>query len=279
MAEGIDISHGGVIAVDTEVLRGVLPNFAVTSRHLLDCSARLRSGAGALDAAAYQPGAVASSEVMFGLGHRMRRHADAVEATATAVDATQAKVLLMVEAYEIVELRARLELLELQDARTVDVFRSELASRERENAAASELADGLIAAWEDRRSQGLGDSASAMAAFGRLTPLAWLPAAVGHARTVIGRSANALRTGIHPRGAPVPPRWSPEVDVTTRSVGTVKPPASLTDAFQRIPDGDAQVRVEKYTMADGSDQFVVYVAGTREFGGPDPWNMPSNDKL
>ena len=46
----------------------------------------------------------------------------------------------------------------------------------------------------------------------------------------------------------------------------VTAPATLAVAAARIPSvsaGDARIRVEKYTMADGSRQYAVYVTGTK----------------
>lgn len=59
-------------------------------------------------------------------------------------------------------------------------------------------------------------------------------------------------------------------------------PAGLAAAAERIPhDSDARVRIEKYTMPDGTKQFAVYVAGMRsaELGGDDPWDGLSNIEL
>ncbi|WP_435527757.1 hypothetical protein [Microbacterium aurantiacum] len=60
------------------------------------------------------------------------------------------------------------------------------------------------------------------------------------------------------------------------------PPRNLADAASRIPGpGEARVRVEKYTMPDGSRQFAVYVAGTSTaaVGGKNPWDNRSNVEL
>ena len=59
-------------------------------------------------------------------------------------------------------------------------------------------------------------------------------------------------------------------------------PASLASAARRMPGGGAsRVRVERYTMPDGSRQFAVYVAGmqTHAVGGADPWDNLSNAQL
>ncbi|HKT55515.1 MAG TPA: hypothetical protein VJR25_01965, partial [Microbacterium sp.] len=49
-----------------------------------------------------------------------------------------------------------------------------------------------------------------------------------------------------------------------------------------IPDGErVLVRVERYTMPDGTRRYAAYIRGTRDggFGGTDPSNMTSNLKL
>ena len=59
-------------------------------------------------------------------------------------------------------------------------------------------------------------------------------------------------------------------------------PASLADAAARVPGGaEARVRVERYTMPDGSRQFAVYVAGTQTVAGDprEPFDMASNVEL
>ncbi|GAA1997052.1 alpha/beta hydrolase [Microbacterium ulmi] len=60
-------------------------------------------------------------------------------------------------------------------------------------------------------------------------------------------------------------------------------PASLAAATARVPHGGAgRVRVETYTMSDGSRQFAVYVSGTVSqsiSGGVDPFDNESNLQL
>lgn len=54
------------------------------------------------------------------------------------------------------------------------------------------------------------------------------------------------------------------------------PPAGLAEATERFPDSEgAQVRVEKYTMEDGSIQYAVYIAGT-DMNPGSPWSNESN---
>ena len=69
---------------------------------------------------------------------------------------------------------------------------------------------------------------------------------------------------------------------TSGSAASVAP-RSLADVTERMPGaGDARVRVERYTMPDGSRQFAVYIAGTQSqsvVGGEEPWDNTSNAQL
>lgn len=69
---------------------------------------------------------------------------------------------------------------------------------------------------------------------------------------------------------------------SSRSAAAVAP-RGLADVTERMPGaGDARVRVERYTMPDGTRQFAVYIAGTQSqsvVGGADPWDNTSNAQL
>lgn len=62
----------------------------------------------------------------------------------------------------------------------------------------------------------------------------------------------------------------------------VSPPGSLAERVARIPDADAPIRIERYTLPDGSEHVEVYIAGTdahAALGGDQPWDMASNIAL
>ncbi len=66
------------------------------------------------------------------------------------------------------------------------------------------------------------------------------------------------------------------------SSGAASAPTTLADAAERVPTGAARVRVETYSMPDGSKQYAVYVAGMKDgavSGGRDPWDNESNVQL
>ena len=57
-------------------------------------------------------------------------------------------------------------------------------------------------------------------------------------------------------------------------------PKGAADLAKSIPDGHAQIRVDRYNMPDGSQRFVVSVSGTRAiFSGLQPFDMLSNAAL
>ncbi|MFF2486927.1 hypothetical protein ACFVSU_11030 [Microbacterium sp. NPDC058062] len=67
----------------------------------------------------------------------------------------------------------------------------------------------------------------------------------------------------------------------SRSPASVAP-QSLAAVTDRMPGaGDSRVRVERYTMPDGSRQYAVYLAGMQSFdvGGEEPWDNASNVEL
>lgn len=54
---------------------------------------------------------------------------------------------------------------------------------------------------------------------------------------------------------------------------------SYSDRAARVPQGAAQVRIDRYSQPGGPDRFEVYVGGTRDFSlepGAVPWDMTSN---
>lgn len=73
-----------------------------------------------------------------------------------------------------------------------------------------------------------------------------------------------------------------ETGVTVTKSGrstTSNPPGGLEGRTERIPQGPAQVRIERYTQATGPDRYEVYIGGTRDFSltsTAEPWDMTSN---
>jgi len=73
-----------------------------------------------------------------------------------------------------------------------------------------------------------------------------------------------------------------ETPVRTERVTTstlTRLPAGWDDRAARIPRGDAQVRIDRYSVGGQPDRFEVFVSGTKDFslgGDSEPWDMTSN---
>jgi len=65
--------------------------------------------------------------------------------------------------------------------------------------------------------------------------------------------------------------------VSTKPLATT--PTGWDDRAGRIPRGEAQVRIDRYSVGGQPDRFEVFISGTREFalgGDTQPWDMTSN---
>ncbi|SIT86043.1 hypothetical protein [Microbacterium sp. RU33B] len=93
----------------------------------------------------------------------------------------------------------------------------------------------------------------------------------------IGMSgAGLIARGDRLRGGPA----AVTLQASTTAPRSAVAPTGIADAASRIPaSGAARVRVEAYSMPDGSRQFAVYVAGTRSADRDEPWNWDSNAQL
>jgi len=72
---------------------------------------------------------------------------------------------------------------------------------------------------------------------------------------------------------------TPVGTVATSRVPGGSIPSGWADRAGRVPQGDSQVRIDRYTVPGQPDRFEVYVSGTRDFAlGHDsqPWDMTSN---
>jgi len=303
MGDAIEITHGGVIAVDPEALRdwaqrvrGGAIGVQEAQRDLLAIPALLQQ-AGAEDVPALWP-----------LGRELDQVYAALETLAVAAGD-------MADVYELAELRAQQAMLRAQDP----VLAKEGQHRIDELLAAHpQLADAerrLQEEWRDGVAEGFtpdGPGAwwdePGMAALFLAMPTAYVGVASMRAyeRFLIGAAEGMMSGAASTQGVTSPRPLDPRRGAVQvgRPVTTVDPvtvrlraedagalrsgagspgaaPASLAEAVARVPSGSsAQVRVERYALADGSTRFIAYVDGTRSNGvdgsGREPWDMASN---
>ncbi|MDW4574201.1 hypothetical protein R8Z57_15580 [Microbacterium sp. M3] len=289
--DGLQIRGGGVVAVDTVTLREAAARFEASEGELADIGDSLgilrnmvlSTGAGASDAAA----SAAALSIQL----------NAAKSEALAIAAALREAAL---AYEIVELRA---------AQQAAVLAGDASLADSLSEALDALAEDHPDAW----------SAALMAEFDRT--LAWPGELVrqstqwgvsagelfsGPGGIVVGAGTGLLTIGgavvvgtagagrhwrhdrLSGQAGPVTvtpvPATAPNVSSSAPSLakGSTVAPQSLVAVTERMPGaGDSRVRVERYTMPDGSRQYAVYVAGMQSagIGGADPWDNTSNVQL
>ncbi|KJL30242.1 lipase chaperone [Microbacterium oxydans] len=261
MSDDLDIRHGGAIAVDTEALRDVGHRLAMLATGFDDAWAAVRRAHGFIVDAGGFGGAVDLAALAAG-GERI---GGVCEQTRDAGAGT----LLMADVYEVVELRAEADSLRLVGGAAADAVQARLDRLLASDPRLDGMSEWLIADWKDRRFEGLD---SQFDPGGLMTPFL-----MGGASAALLSGLGTLRPGARLRGT------ADAVSVAAVRTSTPDgPPTSLAGAFARLPTAPgAQVKVERYTLPDGSRQFIAYVKGSQSLavGGSQPWDMRSNLQL
>lgn len=264
----IDIRSGGAIAVDPASLRELADQLAWASGWADAGAGGARS---AIDRLWWAP------QLGNACGWQVDQLRHRMVLAARALDDMAARIRTTADAYEIADLMFRVELSWFHDG-FHDVAgaaeRATLEARLRElaetNSEAYDEALAVLAAWEEDYGS---DEQWTDAVAGLLGA-----GAAGFIRMVALANRDA-RMGVIPAGARLRGQSAPAVAREVSS-GVTTVPQTLAEAASRIPDSDgtAQIRVEKYTMADGTNQFAVYLAGT-SVGERNTFNWPSNGDL
>ncbi|WP_248146546.1 hypothetical protein [Microbacterium aoyamense] len=285
----VEIRGGGAVAVDTQTLRDAASRFD-TTRAELDA---LRDRLGSLQLMLFAErdvawGAASSASVLLARLAETMADADAI-----AADLRSAATV-----YELVELNAQHTAARLAgdevalariEARRDDIMRLHPDAMGRANLfeferavlwpselvrEATQLGYDLGGMFETFFGEGLGKA------------MGFLPGVVGGVvlggLTIGGVTAAGLGgQGRVARNSRLTGD-APAVAIVRVGSGTTTAPSGLAAAAQRIPSGDARVRVEVYTMRDGSKQYATYIAGMKDAavrGGRDPWDNESNVQL
>ncbi|MBN9177426.1 MAG: hypothetical protein J0I43_08695 [Microbacterium sp.] len=241
----LDIGSGGIVAVDTESLRAAAAALRALGAECDDIEAQLGAARRGLGAHAVELAGASA----------------AAQDAAAQVARIAGDLDRMADVYEFVEVSAQIELAGAAGDQ-------DLANALRGRILALVAADpGLLAALAVETARW---RTAEPGALWRQNDLPFLPLAPGGDVTLLGLAgvllsgaATTLGLGTVPRGTRL---GGPEAPVTVTRLGTsggvVAPPASLADTVDRIPRGEGRVRVERYTMPDGSRRFAAYVAGT-----------------
>ncbi|MCR2815620.1 hypothetical protein [Microbacterium jiangjiandongii] len=265
----LEIRGSGPIAVDTASLDAAAGGFELVAAALDDAAAELAAAAADLWGVVFaEPEAGAARA----LGRELTASAD--EARALAGRLRRASAV-----YEIVELRARLMAAEAGGDRTqIMRVRVALMLARTSDPAAARAADLAMREWRAETGAGFGGQLLALGVQAGPLVLSALAAGLPVFRQTV-RAHGGGTVDARERLAGHPP---PVTAVPLRQSARGSAPATLAEAAARMPgEGDARVRVEKYTMPDGTRQFAVYIAGTQTptAGGEDPFDMQSNLEL
>lgn len=259
---GLNIDHGGAIAVDPDDLRRIGRRLdAVAAGYARAATSIERAYEHVVDT----PGLSAHIDLvgLWSLGEQIRALRDDCR---DAVDST----VLMADVFEYVELQVEW----LMDERAAAGREAREGMRRLEDAdgRVPGMAESLLAQWRGERFEGL---VTQLPLGGLLGPVFLWAALVG------GGSG----LGVVPRGAVLHGGADPVAVAPVRSSTPEGAPRGLAGALHRIPEKrGAQVAVEKYSFASGATSYVVYIKGTQTFapsdwGGRDPWDMKSNSEV
>lgn len=268
MSDGVDITHGGAIAVDPDALRAVAAAMGRTAPMFADAAAAIRNAHGFIVATPELSARVDSVALW--------ASADRADMLHDECRSASSNTMLMADVYELVELRAQLAALAVQDSAQAFALDARIAQLEASDPRVAEMEQWLLAGWKEGRFEGLteqldaGRFGPAGAAGPDLAMMLGVVALVGSSGA--GRLApNATLSG---SGGPV--------SVTPVKTGTpIAPPSSLAEALRRFPTApNAQLKVERYTMPNGTNRFVLYAKGTQVSVDPkEPFDMRSNVDL
>lgn len=269
MAGELDITSGGAIAVDSEALREVGRRLGALGRQLADAGEQVRRAYHALvQAPSLQP-----HVDLPGMWHC----ADQLERLAAETADDAAGTTLMADVFEYVELRAEQQALAIGMPEEAAALQMRIDTLAESDPRVQDMAAMLVAGWAEARFAGMDDQF--------LDDILGQPAGVGadpvaHTLVSAGGVATFFGLGVIPYGTTLAGPAAPVKIAPVRTASAAAPPKSLEESLRRIPYGaTGQVRVEKYTMVDGSRRFVTYIDGTRTLvplTTDEPWDMGSN---
>ncbi|WP_300267162.1 hypothetical protein [Microbacterium sp.] len=245
MSDDINITHGGAIEVDPEALRAVANGIRRLAPKYADAVTAIRSAYWVI---INEPGFSSRVDTV-----ALSAGGDRVQALHDECVETAENTLLMADVYELVERKVELAGLAVQGQAAPDSLLDRITELEESDPRVTVMEQLLIAHWKQGEAhQLLPDEFPYMGSL-------WGAVLLG-LTTLVGKT----RLGVLPPGTKLSGSGGPVSVTPGRVAAPAGPPNGLAEALRRFPDGDgAQLKVEKYTMADGSKKFVVYSKGTQ----------------
>ncbi|KJL33905.1 hypothetical protein [Microbacterium azadirachtae] len=301
MADDVEITHGGMIAVDPDRLRTTAGRVRAEAGEVACARQDLLAIPGLVDDVPLARGFPA----LWSAAARLQNVEDALERLAGGVGT-------MADVYELADLRARQAMLGAGDVAAARDLRRREERLLAGDARLSALDERLQESWRRGVAEGFapgGEPGSLPGAAGDALLLGLSPAlfllqsVLGWNTRVQAEGAQRLMTSVAAengvvRPAPLAPAPGLVLMADARSPAGVRPragdvvidrgpaatipagPSTLAGAVSRIPFGrSSQVRVETYRMGDGAQRFVAYIDGTRGRSAEEPWSFASNLRM
>jgi len=259
MSDDFEVTHGGVIAVDPDALRAVADAMVALAPRFADAASAARSAhAWLLDL----PDASSAVD-----GSALRASADRADALHEECRAAGENIQLMADVYELVERRAELAALEVQGKRPTGALLDRVDELTASDPRILDMEKYLMAQWEKKRFEGLDAQLGGVKLPG--------PGNAFDFGILFGMLSRIGASGLGrlPPGATLSGDGGPVSVTAVKTDAPSGPPKSVADAFRRLPGADgAQIKVEKYTMPDGTKKFVLYEKGTQPPGEDEPFD-------
>lgn len=264
MGDGVSIGSGGAVDVDSDAFREVGQRLALLAGEVGGAADAVRSAAHVLSgvsALRVQPSDLHVHD------RRLQQLADHAAETAVSTQ-------LMADVFELAELRAKQQALAVNYPAQAHALQERIDVLLSSDPRIAGMADEVVQKWADHRLEGLGEhpiekllQPFALSS-GLLLPIV---AGVVASKLLDGKGTTPFGTTL--KGTAPPVTVTESARVSGASV-----PRDLEQTMARIPQGDAQVRVEKRTYVGGRVEYTAYAAGTKTFlpGRDQPWDMGSN---
>ncbi|GAA3637964.1 hypothetical protein GCM10022200_21690 [Microbacterium awajiense] len=277
--DDLEIRGGGAVAVDTATLHATAARFMAVSAELDEVWRTVGTAQIALMTQRVDSGSALSATAL--LGRDLRGAIDEASAIAEALRAAAA-------VYELVELRAERDAaFQAGDVAALARIDARIGDLRGDHPDAFDAARMLeverAVMWPSELVRQATETGFVLGEEAGVRGAVIAGAVSGFGTIVFGAAAGLSRRGLVARDARltgVGTAPATLVPVTPKSATAA--PATLAAVVERMPGGTpSRVRVERYTMPDGSRQFLLYVSGTKSVGvgGAEAWDAQSNIEL
>lgn len=268
MADGLNITHGGVVEVDPAALRLIADGVQQVSQ-------RFGEAADAAREAFFYLRAI-PDPAMRDCENRVCASALRADEMRTECATMAANCYLMADVYELVERRQELAALAVSDSVDAVLLNARIDFLLASDPRVGLMEKAVLADWKRHRYDGLNEQPLVG---GMSLPIGEPLRTVYKVASMMGTAgAGVVLPGAKLKGDSEPVTVTP---LKTTNRERPAPPQGLADALSRVENiEDGQIKIERYEMPDGTNRFVLYEKGTQTpLSATDPFDMQGNIDL